>query len=52
MVTSYKLIARQTVEEKILNLQARKQALAGAMLAGAGAGGAGLTTEELEELLA
>ena len=52
VVTSYKLIARQTVEEKILNLQARKQALAGAMLAGAGAGGAGLTTEELEELLA
>jgi SNF2 family DNA or RNA helicase len=49
VVTSYKLIARETVEEKILHLQERKQALAGAML---GRGSAGLTTADLAELLA
>jgi len=32
VVTSYKLIARGTVEEKILNLQSRKRALTEAML--------------------
>jgi SNF2 family DNA or RNA helicase len=52
VVTSYKLIARDTVEDKILNLQKRKQALAGAMLTSAGTAGLGLTTEDLAELLA
>jgi SNF2 family DNA or RNA helicase len=34
VVTSYKLIARGTVEEKILNLQSRKRALTEGLLAG------------------
>ncbi|QIA28275.1 DEAD/DEAH box helicase family protein [Thermaerobacter sp. PB12/4term] len=51
-VFSYKLITRGTVEEKILQLQARKQALAGALLAGDGKLGKDLTREDLEFLLA
>jgi SNF2 family DNA or RNA helicase len=36
VVTSYKLITRDTVEEKILSLQLRKRALTGSLIAEAG----------------
>ncbi len=52
VVTSYKLIARNTVEEKILNLQKRKRELASAMLESEESLMPGLTTADLEELLA
>jgi SNF2 family DNA or RNA helicase len=52
VVTSYKLIARATVEEKILHLQQRKRALASAMLENEEPLMTGLTTGELAELLA
>jgi SNF2 family DNA or RNA helicase len=52
VVTSYKLIARDTVEEKILNLQKRKRDLASAMLETEEPLMTGLTTEDLAELLA
>jgi superfamily II DNA or RNA helicase len=52
VVTSYKLIARDTVEEKILNLQKRKRDLASAMLENEEPLMIGLTTEDLTELLA
>lgn len=52
VVTSYKLIARDTVEEKILTLQKRKRALASAMLETEEPLMTGLTTEDLAELLA
>ena len=50
VVTAYKLIARDTVEEKILNLQKRKRELASAMLETEEPLMTGLTTEDLEEL--
>ncbi len=52
VVTSYKLIARDTVEEKILHLQKRKRELASAMLETEEPLMTGLTTAELSELLA
>jgi superfamily II DNA or RNA helicase len=52
VVTSYKLIARDTVEEKILHLQKRKRDLARAMLETEEPLMAGLTTKDLAELLA
>ena len=51
-VTSYKLIARDTVEEKILNLQKRKREMASAMLETEEPLMTGLTTADLAELLA
>ncbi|MEO8438604.1 MAG: DEAD/DEAH box helicase [Spartobacteria bacterium] len=51
VVTSYKLIARDTVEEKILNLQKRKRELASAMLETEEPIMSGLTTADLAELL-
>ena len=51
VVTSYKLIARDTVEEKILNLQKRKREMAAAMLENEEPLMIGLTTEDLAELL-
>jgi len=51
-VTSYKLIARGTVEEKILNLQKRKRELANAMVETEEPLMTGLTTSDLAELLA
>ncbi len=52
-VFAYRLVARDTVEERILELQAHKRALADAIMnAGAGAGGLrGLQREDLERLL-
>jgi SNF2 family DNA or RNA helicase len=52
VVTSYKLIARDTVEEKILSLQKRKRTMASAMLESEEPLMAGLTTADLAELLA
>ena len=52
VVTSYKLIARDTVEEKILNLQKRKRDMASAMLENEEPLMSGLTTKDLAELLA
>jgi superfamily II DNA or RNA helicase len=51
-VTSYKLIARDTVEEKILALQNRKREIIEATLGGEEQFAASLTWEEIQELLA
>jgi SNF2 family DNA or RNA helicase len=51
-VTSYKLIARDTVEEKIMALQNRKREIIEATLGGEEAFAASLTWEEIRELLA
>jgi len=50
-VNVYKMIARQTVEEKILALQEKKRATAHALFEGGELATSGLTTEELESLL-
>jgi superfamily II DNA or RNA helicase len=52
VVTSYKLIARDTVEEKILALQARKREVIRASLGGEEEFTATLTWEEIQGLLA
>ena len=52
VVTSYKLITRDTVEEKILQLQNRKRAVIQATLGGEEAFAASLNWEEIQELLA
>jgi superfamily II DNA or RNA helicase len=49
-VNVYRLIARGTVEEKILDLKQRKREITGRVLAGEAAGGA-LTAADVEELL-
>ena len=51
VVTSYKLITRGTVEEKILNLQQRKRALTEAMLGGEEQFLQSLSWEEIQGLL-
>ncbi len=52
VVTSYKLITRDTVEEKILNLQTRKRELIKATLAGEAEFAEALSWEEIQDLLA
>lgn len=52
VVTSYKLIARGTVEERILSLQQRKRELIAATLTGEDAVANSLTWDEIRELLA
>jgi SNF2 family DNA or RNA helicase len=52
VVTAYKLIARGTVEEKILALQAKKRALAEAMIESEQPLMEGLSLGEIEEMLA
>jgi len=52
VVTSYKLITRDTVEEKILTLQARKREVIQATLGGEEELAASLSWEEIQELLA
>jgi SNF2 family DNA or RNA helicase len=52
VVTSYKLITRGTVEEKILNLQNRKRALIEEMLGGEEQLAEALSWDEINELLA
>jgi superfamily II DNA or RNA helicase len=51
VVTSYKLIARDTVEEKILTLQNRKREIIQATIGGEEEFAASLTWEEIQELL-
>src|SRR5436190_2015802 len=51
VVTSYKLITRNTVEEKIVNLQQRKREIISATLGGEEQLAEALTLEELRELL-
>ncbi len=51
VVTSYKLIARDTVEEKILTLQNRKREIIKATLHGEDEFAASLTWEEMQQLL-
>jgi SNF2 family DNA or RNA helicase len=51
VVTSYKLITRGTVEEKILNLQARKRELLHEVLSGEESLAQTLTWEEIQDLL-
>ncbi|MBI4657546.1 MAG: SNF2 helicase associated domain-containing protein [Verrucomicrobia bacterium] len=51
VVTSYKLITRGTVEEKILTLQARKRETLGAILVGEEELAQALTWEEIQALL-
>jgi superfamily II DNA or RNA helicase len=48
----YKLIAAGTLEERILDLQARKQALAATVYGASAAAGGGLTEADVEALLA
>jgi SNF2 family DNA or RNA helicase len=52
VVTSYKLITRGTVEEKIQTLQERKRELTQAMMGGEEALAGTLNWDELQELLA
>jgi superfamily II DNA or RNA helicase len=52
IVTSYKLIARDTVEEKILHLQTRKRALIQGILGDEEQFTANLNWQEIQELLA
>jgi SNF2 family DNA or RNA helicase len=52
LVTSYKLIARDTVEEKILLLQNRKREIIQATIGGEEEFAAALSWEEIQELLA
>jgi superfamily II DNA or RNA helicase len=52
VVTAYKLITRDTVEEKILKLQEKKRAAIDAAIDSEEPLMTGLTTEELEDLLA
>jgi SNF2 family DNA or RNA helicase len=51
VVTSYKLIARGTIEEKILQLQTRKRAMLEGMLGDEEALAQSLSWEEIQELL-
>jgi SNF2 family DNA or RNA helicase len=51
VVTSYKLIARGTVEEKILSLQARKRALTQGLLGGEETLAEAVDWEDMRELL-
>ena len=50
-VFAYRLVARNTVEEKVIELQSRKRALADAIISGENASLADLTREDLEVLL-
>jgi len=52
VVTSYKLIARDTVEEKILTLQNRKREIIQATIGGEEEFAASLSWDEIQELLA
>lgn len=50
-VFAYRLIARDTVEEKVLELQSRKRKLADAVISGNGAGLRNLSVDDLKLLL-
>ena len=48
---AYRVIARDTVEEKVLELQAKKRALADALFEGQAGGLRGMTRDDLEAIL-
>ncbi len=50
-VMVYRLVAKDTIEEKVMDLKARKEQLFDAVFSEADAGGAALTAEEIRELL-
>jgi superfamily II DNA or RNA helicase len=50
-VMVYRMVAKDTVEERVLELQARKRELAEAALSGTGGAGAGLTRQDILALL-
>ncbi|HEX6882453.1 MAG TPA: C-terminal helicase domain-containing protein, partial [Planctomycetota bacterium] len=50
-VFAYRLVCRDTIEERVLELQEKKRELASAVLAGEGAPLAELSREDLERLL-
>jgi SNF2 family DNA or RNA helicase len=50
-VVAYRLLARGTVEDKVVELQKQKRELAEALLGGDGASLGGLTREDLATLL-
>ncbi|MCR4707736.1 MAG: SWF/SNF helicase family protein, partial [Clostridiales bacterium] len=50
-VTVYRIIAKDTIEERILELQEKKRQLADDILSGSASGAAALSREELLELL-
>ena len=50
-VFAYRLVAKETVEERILELQSQKRALADAILDAGGGGLRGLQREDVEQLL-
>ena len=51
MVTVYKLVVKDTIEEKIIDLQNRKARLAEDILSGDAVSSSTLTREELLEIL-
>ena len=50
-VMVYRMVAKDTVEKRVLELQARKRELAEAALSGTGGAGAGLTRQDILALL-
>ncbi len=50
-VMVYRLVSRDTIEEKVMALKAEKAALFAGVMSDAGAGGIGLTAEDIRELL-
>jgi superfamily II DNA or RNA helicase len=50
-VMVYRLVAKDTVEEKVMALKATKAALFGSVMSGSGATGAGLTAADIRDLL-
>jgi SNF2 family DNA or RNA helicase len=50
-VIAYRLVARDTIEDKVLELQAKKRALADALYEGSGTGLARITRDDLEWML-
>ena len=47
----YRLVAQDTIEEKVMALKAGKSALFTSVLDGGAAGGAGLSAQDVRELL-
>lgn len=51
-VMVYRMVARDTIEERVMALKEHKAALFDAVMTGTSAGGSGLTAQEIRELLA
>ena len=50
-VMVYRLVSRDTIEEKVMALKAEKAALFAGVMSDAGAGGTGITADDIRELL-